>query len=279
MGRFARLFLMVMVGAGCGGGGEAAEDDTQQTSGTEVVAEPEPAPEPEPPPPPAPGRARVIHAAAGAASAEVTGTAGDAALGAAAFKSATAYGEVVGGGEVSVSLADGTPVTAAGPAAGAPGTVVVYSDATTPANLAALALVDEQGTVMGQQRARLVNALLGAATLDLCLPGETARSPGTTIFMGVAYGDVGGIPAFPSRYQPVTFAGPEVRVQVRVGAENPCSGRVIGTATLPEIDINAPHNITIVAVGRMTGRPAVAKELLICQDAPGDGSCVSVPVR
>ena len=276
MNRFAWVGLVVALGAGCGGGETQPVEETADTSGTEVVAEP--VEEPEPPPPPAPGSARVIHAAAGAARAQVTASAGDAELGTAAFKSATTYTEMEGGAQVDVMVEGGEPVASEGPAAGAPGTLVVYSDAETPAGLAVLALVDEARTVTGQQRARAVNALLGADSIDVCVPGATARAPGMAVFMDVGYGTVGGIPSFPSRYQPVNFAG-AVRVQVRQHAETPCSGRVIGTAALPEVDINEAHNLTLIVVGRTSGRPAVAKEMLVCQDVPGDGSCVAVPLR
>ncbi len=276
---FARLMLcsmMVGAGVGCGGGGEPApEEETEDTSGMEAVAEPEPEPEPEPP---APGRARLIHAAAGSSRIEIGGAVGDAALGAAAFSAATPYAEVEGGAQVSVSVEDGEPVTATGPAAGAPGTFVVYSDAEAPTDFAVLPLVDEPGTVTGQQRARVVNALLGAESIDVCMPGATARAAGTPVFQDVAYGDVGGIPSFPSRYQPVSFAG-EVTLQIRQHADTPCSGRSLGNVTLPAIDINVAHNLTMIVVGRTSGRPAVPKAVLVCQDAPGDGTCASVRVR
>lgn len=270
--------VAALAGVACGGGSAPAAEETvtetEQTSGTEVVAERVEEP---PPPPPAPARARVIHAAGGLATTGVTGTAGDTSLGEVAYKAASAYTDVAQVAPINIAVMSAT-ATAEGLTAGAPATFVVLSEAATPANVQVLPLVDEAQTVMGQQRGRVVNALLGAASIDVCAPGESARDAGRPIFSNIEYGQVGGIPAFPSRYQPMTLAG-AVRVQIRQHAESSCSGRVIGTAEIPAIDANSAHNLTFVVVGRASGRPAVARELLICQDAPGDGSCAAVPLR
>ena len=50
-------------------------------------------------------------------------------------------------------------------------------------------------------------------------------------------------------------------------------------AWIPPIDINVAHNLTIVAVGRRSGRPTVPRQLLVCEDAPAEGTCAALPMR
>ncbi|MGE3633808.1 MAG: DUF4397 domain-containing protein, partial [Sandaracinaceae bacterium] len=209
---FMCLVASLALGA-CGGGSSSEEEEVTDTSGSETVVEAEPEPEPEPQPP-APSPVRVIHAAAGISGEPVSGDAsGMASFEAVAFASASPYAEVapsepmeaVG---VSISAEGGASVDTQAPlTAGTPTTIVVYSGA--DGGLAALALPDEAGSVTGQVRGRFVNALLGTEALDLCLPGASRRAAGTPIISGVAYGDFGGIPAFPSRFQPMNLAGVE----------------------------------------------------------------------
>src|SRR5690606_11117331 len=163
-------------------------------------------------------------------------------------------------------------------AAATPSTLLVLTSAEDPAQIVVSGLTDEAHTVTGQARGRFVNALMGAAALDLCIPGASRRDAGRAIFSNVAYGDVGGIPSFPSRYQPMTLAG-VTSLQIRTAnAEAPCSGAIVGTAALPPVDHNVAHNLTLIAVGNSGRTPRVPKQLLVCEDAPGSGACVPVPL-
>ncbi|MBX3274504.1 MAG: DUF4397 domain-containing protein [Sandaracinaceae bacterium] len=256
----------------CGGSDEPPPEET--STGDEVVAEPEPEPEP---PPPAPSPLRVLHAAAASFGAAVSGMAGDAQIEEVAFAAASAYVPVDVGSTLALNAGGATVEQALELSPGVPVTALLFSGEGGAPTV--LVMPDEARPVMGQTRGRFVNAMLGSGeALDLCFPGANRRAPGRALIAGVEYGDFGGIPSFPSRYQPMTLAGVDA-VQVRVAAENACSGAIVGTAALPPIDINVAHNLTIVAIGRRTGRPAVPRQLLVCEDTPGPGTCVALPLR
>ncbi|HEY8428959.1 MAG TPA: DUF4397 domain-containing protein [Sandaracinaceae bacterium] len=277
--RFACVSVMVL-GVACGGGAAPAEGETAATSGSEttVVAEPEP----EPPPPPRPVQVRVLHLAAGAAGATVNASAGPASVSDVAFKSASAYVELQPPAEqgtvpVQVSAGEAQATFEAPYRAGVPATVIVVSNPEDPSQIVVTATEDDPTTVMGQLRGRFVNALLGAPAIDFCLPGAGRRDPARPIFTGVQYGQVAGTET-PTRYIPVSLAGGG-RLQIRAAAEQGCTGRVIGTAEIPAPDPNVAHNLTLAVVGRTSGRPAVARELLVCEDAPNPSSCTAIPLR
>lgn len=278
------IAITLVAGTACGGSDSPQAEEDTQTSGTEVVAEryPEAPPEPEPP---APSGIRVIHAAAGQSGDTFAGSAGPADAPSAQFDDltfpvASVYIDVTPpAGAADVAFRFGAEGGASAEHTvelnpGVPTTLVLYTGADE--GLAVLAMPDEASSVTGQLRGRFVNAMLGADSIDLCFPGESRRAAGRPIIAGVAYGEFGGIPSFPSRYQPMTLAGVE-SVQLREGNDAPCSGRIIGTVALPPIDPDVPHNLTIVAVGRRAGRPR-ARQLLICEDHPGPGTCAAIPM-
>ena len=289
-----RWITMGLVGSllgltACGGSDEPPPEDEAETAGAEQPP-PEPPPE-EPEPEPAarvaPSPVRVIHAAGLQNEASLAGGTTDAEepqYPELAYRVPSAYVEIQpAAGETSATFGFGVPDGAtvehtAELEAGSPATIVLMTDAEDAEQLAALTLPDEPHTVTGQARGRFVNAMVGAESLDLCIPGTSRRANGRPVFMNVAYGDFGGIPSFPSRYQPLTLAGVE-RVQIRESSEEtPCSGRIVGHAALPEIDLNVAHNLTVVAIGNRARRPRVAKQLLLCEDAPGNGACTAIPI-
>jgi hypothetical protein len=282
--------LAATIFAGCGGGSADDEGGEQsvgagESSGSEntVVADPEPTP----PPAPSPARVRVLHLAVGAAEATVNVIAGsvDAPVGQVsdvAFKVPSAYAEVPMTGqtmEVPVNVTSGSvQATFSAPVrAGVPATLIVVSNPEDPTQLVVTATEDEAAAVTGQLRGRFLNAIVDVPAVDFCLPGERPRDPGRPIFTNVAYGQVAGTET-PAHYIPVSLAGGGT-LQVRASAETGCTGRVIGSAEVPPPDGSTPHNLTIAVVGRMRGRPAVARELLVCEDAPGQSACSAIPLR
>jgi hypothetical protein len=267
----------------CGGGESTTGGEPSATEGGETVVVAEPAPEP----PPRPVQVRLLHLAAGAATTPVAAAAGspDASLAQltdVAFRTATAYSEVqppAPEGTVPVSVAAGsaTATLEAPYRAGTPATLIVVTNPQDPSQIVVTATEDDPTTVMGQLRGRFINALVGTDTVDFCLPGDRPRDPGRPIFTGVAYGQVAGTETA-TRYIPLSLAAGG-RLQIRQGAQNGCTGRVIGTAEIPAPDPNVAHNLTIAVVGRASGRPAVVRELLVCEDAPNPSACVAYPLR
>lgn len=287
----ARLLAasVLWVAAGCGGGGDSesgggAGGESSGGEQSDVVQQ-----EPPPPPAPRPAHVRVLHLAAGAAATPLTATAGtaEAPVGQVpdiAFAAGGAYLEVPMTGDtmtlpVSVAAGEQTANLEAPLRAGVPATLVVVSgeDGTS---LQLVPTEDEALAVTAQIRGRFINAMHGVPMIDFCLPGETAREPGRPIFFNVQYGSVAGTET-PAHYIPVPMSG-EGRIQVRQsGAEGsqPCRGRVLGVATVPAADGSQPHNFTIAVVGRMRGRPAVPRQLVICEDMPGAGTCTALPLQ
>ena len=284
--RFVCLVAAIcMVGTACGGGSAPAEEEASTTEGgeTTVVAEPEPPP----PPPIRPVPVRVIHLAGGAAATPVTAAAGSpeaplASIPDIAFKNASAYAEVTpptatGTVPVTVTAGAATATFEAPYREGTPATLIVVTNPQDPAQIVINATEDDPTTVMGQMRGRFVNGLIGTETVDFCLPGATRRDPGRPIFTAVPYGQVAGT-ATANHYIPVSLSGGG-RLQVRVGAERGCTGRLFGTAEIPAPDPNLAHNLTLAVVGRLSGRPAVARELLVCEDAPNPSACAAIPLQ
>jgi hypothetical protein len=270
---------ILLWGVACGGGSPPPEEPAE-TAGNE-----EPPPPP-PPPPPRPAPVRVIHLAAGSAGDTASATAGPegsplAQVSDVAFEAASEYVEIQPDApqmtvpvQVQVGAASASfevPVRA-----GTPATLLVLTNPQDPAQVLVSATEDDSAAVMGQIRGRFVNALLGVEAIDFCLPGQ-GRQPGRPIFTGVQYGQVAGTDTA-NHYIPISVAA-GLRLQVRQAAESGCTGRVIGTAEIPPPDGSVPHNFTLAVVGRASGRPAVARELLVCEDAPNPSGCVALPLR
>jgi hypothetical protein len=279
----AVLCSLLLVG-GCGGGDEAVTGDTTGTDttagseGTDTTVSAEPVTPPvETPPPPAPAHLRLINASPDAAAASLALFVDGAATPAAAplaYKAATAYLELSPGVHPSIvrsatAAADAAPLFEGGTqdlAAGTSYTVIAYAPAGGAAGLVGTPAVDD-GPAPDATHAslRFFHALVGVANVDICLPGATARAAGTPVFTNVAYGQFGAWASVP--------AGAAVTLQIRAANEaTPCSGRQAGSVSItPTSGV-----FTAVAVGRATGRPAVAKELLLVADGASEVTTVAI---
>ena len=245
-------------------------------------------PEPEPPPPvPVQVRLRVVHAAATASKAPLTVSyaAGDDAgvVGeAVAFGSTSSYaGATLPPESTEVALdvmAEGfegpdDPLPIAG---GAAHTAVVFSDPETRDRLGISLAQDSATGPEDGMRVRFFHAMLGTDDVDVCLPGATARDPGVPRFSGVAYGSL-------AQEGYVDVPADAARIQIRAANEDePCSGRVLGGVDLrPPAGVDpSGQNLTFLAVGRATGRPAVPRALVVCTDAPAEvPACFRLQVR
>ncbi len=278
------MLCMTLLVGGCGGGDEVvntndtATDTTAGSEGTDTTATADAVETPvETPPPPAPARVRVIHASPDAAAAAVAiyvdGSATPA-IPSLAYKAATAYADMPGGAhQVAVrpaaAAADSAPVLQ-GPtpelAAGTSYTVIAHGLASgTPALALAAAADDGPAPDATHASIRFFHALVGVANVDVCVPGATARAAGTPVFTNVAYGAFG---AWAN-----VAAGAAVTLQIRAANEaTPCSGRQAGS-----VSITPTTGVwTAVAVGRATGRPAVAKELLLVADGASEVTTVAI---
>jgi len=267
---------LFLAAAGCrhGDGEPTNPEPVPGTGGDTGVVETTPQP---PPPPPAPVkvRMRLVHAAATASKAPVSvaytgeGEAQPVAEGL-AYGTTSTYTEATLAPEASkiaLSLAaEGfeTPDADVPISAGAAHTAIIYADAETAGQLHYAVNVDETTAPTEGMRVRFFHGVMGWGAVDVCAPGATPRDPGTPIFTAVGYG---GFAA--TGYQAVTAE--TTRLQVReTNAETPCSGRVIGGVALrpPQGVDPSLQNLTFIAVGRATGRPAVPRGLLVCTDAP-----------
>ena len=283
--------VVLFVVAGCG------SSTSQEGDTTPPPPEPVAPPPPEPAAPPAPTNVevsvRVIHAAATAATKSIsptyaTGGATPGALGTdLAFGAATGYTSATlppgtTGIGLSVVVEGFDPLSFGGNiTAGEPHTAVVFSDPAGAMRLSADVLRDAaQAPDAGKTRVRFFHAVLGWDAVDVCAPGENARAAGTPVFANAAYGR-SPMSQSPDRY--IDMPAGLTRLQVRqASADAPCSGRAVGA-----VDVAAPEggtlegqNVTLVAVGRATGRPAVARALLLCLDSPAAApSCTSLPMR
>lgn len=291
--RLASLYAVTLfVVAGCGSS-TSQEGDTTPPPPEPAVP---PAP-PEPAAPPAPANVevsvRVIHAAATAATKTISptyATGGDTpgALGTdLAFGAATGYTSATlppgtNGIGLSVNVEGFDPLSFAGTiTAGEPHTAVVFSAPDGAAGLSAAVLRDSaQAPDAGKTRVRFFHAVLGWDAVDVCAPGENARAAGTPVFANAAYGR-SPMSQSPDNY--IDLPAGVSRLQVRqTSADAPCSGRVVGV-----VDVAAPEggtldgqNVTLVAVGRTSGRPAVARAVLLCLDSPAAApACTSLPMR
>lgn len=279
--RIARLgaATILVMGVACGGGAPPPEEPAE-TAGYEAP------PPPPPPPPPRPSPVRIIHAAAGASEQSASAVAGPddsplARVDEVSYRAASEYVDVAPGVEqamvpVQIQVGGASSSFEAPMQAGVPATVLLMSNPQDASQLLVVPTQDDPTAVTGQIRGRFVNALLGAEAVDFCVPGDR-REPGRAIFTGVRYGQLAGTET-PNRYFPLQLDR-GMRLQIRQSGSSPCAGRSIGTAEIPPPDASVPHNYTVVVVGRAAGRPAVARELLICEDAPNPSACVALPLR
>jgi hypothetical protein len=278
----AASILLSVAGCGGGGGSDTTETGTGGEGGGGGEGTVATHTEPPPPPPPSPAKVRVIHLAVGLSETPLAATAGPGEISDIGFLAGGAYTEIPMTGDtmtlpVSVTAGEVTASVEAPLRAGVPATLFVIS-AEDAAQIALSPTEDEAGAVTGQIRGRYVNAFHGVPSVDFCIPGATARDPGRAIFGNVEYGRIAGTDT-PAHYIPVPMSG-ESRIQVRqANPDRPCTGRVLGTAAVPAPDGSVPHNVTLVAVGRMRGRPAVPRQLLVCEDAPGAGTCTAIPMQ
>jgi len=249
-------------------------------------------------PPPAPAGLRVIHAAPDRALASVSAFVDDSAVAAVqglAFKAVAGHLELTPGEHPLVlrraadaataapALAIRTPALAAGTRY----TAIVHGLATGTPRLAVAASADSPAEPeAGKARVRFFHALAGLGAVDLCLPARPARPaaanqpaaaavPAAPVFANVAYGAFGSVQG--SEFTEVV-AGAPVALTIRAQNARPCTGAVRGTVTVTPA---SGAVLTAVAVGRVVGAPAVARELLVCTDAPLDGapSCPATPIR
>jgi hypothetical protein len=275
---------------------------SQEGDTTPPVPEPQPAapppapPEPAAPPVPQPVElsVRVLHAAANAATKNLSATyatgtdtpggiATDLAFGAATgYSSATLPPGTTGIG-LSLSAEGIDPLSFAGAiTAGEPHTALIVARAEGGNALSADMLHDAvQAPDAGKTRVRFVHAVLGWDAVDVCAPGENARAAGTPVFANARYGRATGSDSSFDRYMDMPAGLTTVQVR-EANTEAPCSGRVVGVATIapPAGGSLDAQNVTLVAVGRATGRPAVPRALLLCLDSPApQPSCTSLPMR
>lgn len=157
-------------------------------------------------------------------------------------------------------------------------TLFAYGISGPGGGFATTALADRPGGPApdGTARVRFFHALVGVGAVDVCVPGATARAAGTAVWANTGFGRRGQASDDTYGYASVP-AGAEVTLQVRAANEaRPCSGAIAGVVRLTP---PAHGVLTAVAVGRATGTPAAARELLLCSDdhsaAP---SCSSVAI-
>lgn len=278
---FNVMVCTVLLVGGCGGGDEVltpvdtATDTTTGSEGTDTVTTAEPVAVPVEAP--APAHVRMIQASPDASAATVAlymDGAATASVPSLAYKAATAYADVPAGSHQcamrpAAAAADSAPslqTAASELAAGVSYTMISHGLATgTPALAMASAADDGPTPDATHASLRFFHALVGVANVDICLPGATARAAGTPVFTNVAYGAFGAWASVP--------AGAAVTLQIRAANEaTPCSGRQAGS-----VSITPTSGVwTAVAVGRATGRPAVAKELLLVADGASEVTTVAI---
>lgn len=268
------IFVCVAaVAAGCGrGNGEPTTPDTEtgDTGGSVATT-----PAPPPPPPPVKVGLRVIHAASLASKSAVAAAVGEGdesqpLAGALEYGATSAYAEVTLAPEASKIALAITAEGLEGPPAeqpvsdGGQHTFVIFSDPEMATQLNIAMAIDEGSGPEEGMRARFFHGVAGWDAIDVCTPGETARAPGVPVFTAVGYGGFAAI-----GYQDIPPETKQLKVRI-ANEENPCSGKVIGGVQLapPEGVDPTGKNLSFFVIGRSKGRPAVARELLVCTDAP-----------
>ncbi len=282
-GRFGAA-LLVSLSLACGGGETAAEPEpTATTEGSEAT--PEPVAEAEAPPPEPMSRVRVIHASSDPAAATVSigiDARSDPLIASLAYRSGSAYTEASAGHHSVVVRGPSAEEGLEGPTL-ALASEELEQEHTFTAVFVSQDVADSPFTVFasedvvapppeGEAAVRFFHALIGTDDVDLCLPGATARADGTPLFADVAPNAFGSATGLQLANVP---AGGEIVVQLRAHAQPICHGRVAGVARFTP---TSGTSYTLVAIGRTTGRPRVDREMLICPDAPADGSCTAAPI-
>jgi hypothetical protein len=290
--------LVLLLAAGCGSASEQ-QGPTTVTPPPVAASSPPAAPAAAAPAAPLPVevRLRVIHATAAASrlpievtyatGADAPGSLGGPVVYGASSQSYTAATLPPGstGMGLNASVEGFDPVSyAASISAGQPHSAFVIQNAERPTELSIMLAHDsDQAPAVGRMGVRFVHAVVGWGNVDVCAAGENARAAGTPILPGARYGRVTGAPNTFDGYVEQPASSTPISLQVReASTETPCSGRVLGA-----VDVSAPQgstfdaeNVTLVAVGRATGRPAVARTILVCLDAPAALTpCSSLPMR
>jgi hypothetical protein len=280
MRRFVRpcSFAVVLALSACGGG--AAEPTPEPTAGAEVAPTPPP-----PPPPPPPAQVRVIHASPDPAAATVAISIDgeEPAITDLAYRSATAYVDVPPGthaialrGVASVETGDAPELVRLDTGeleSESRATVIAVGVTDGEPSFALLAAEDRAETpAEGAAALRFFNGIAGAGAVDVCIAGAAPRDPAAPVFSNVAMGAFGATEQ--GAYAEVV-AGTEMQLQVRQQHATPCRGRVLGVARITPL---ATTNQTAIAVGRLSGRPAVEREVVLCTDAPTEPSCSTIPL-
>jgi len=273
-----KALLIALALTACGGGAAQTHTETAGPAATHEEAPPpaethQEAAAPAAPPP----RVRVVDACNDEAAATISASidSDDPFVASLAYGAASAY----------VAVAEGRhSITIHGPEAGGNATLGLASDVleadqaytvffvTQGAADAPFALytgdddfhAEEDGASL-----RFFHAIQGVDDVDVCQPGS-GRGAGTPLFADVArnaLGSAGGV-----RYADVATG--EVSIQLRAHSSTVCSGRPIGTG---HFTAAAGMTYTAIAIGRPSGRPRAAAQLMICSDAPaGDGTCQTV---
>jgi hypothetical protein len=266
-----------------GTGNPAAVGTAEGTPGATTAATPPPAQPPAPTPPPAVARLRVIHASpdpAAATAAIYLDGATTPAIASLAYKAVQSYSDLPAAAHTiairPASAAATTPAVLEGHTEALTAnhnyTAIAHGLSTGEPRLA-LATVEDNGEQpeAGHAHLRFFHALAGVAAVDVCMPGSNARAPATPVFPNVAYGAWGQPEGGHNAYANVP-TGHDVKLQVRLHNDRVCSGAVQGVVTLDATKLPDRSVQTAIAVGQPTARPAIAKELLVCTDAPVAGT-------
>ena len=286
MSRWIGCFVIVSCGilTACG-----ARPAGQSTAALPTTASAVSSPPPPAPPPPPMAHVRILHASPEPAAASVTVQSDDASTPLASslvYRSAAGYFDAAPG-EHTVNVG-----SSSGASSGAPALITVHSPALEaghyytavafgmPTGRHPYALVfaadDSSRPADGHARVRFLHATANEPAVDLCIAGATARAPGAPVFANVAFGSWGSAAAGQGSYAEVP-SGAALSLQVRAHGEQPCVGRVRGTFNISPAERAV---LTLVSVGH-AGRPPVAREIMVCDDAPSvtsTSACQVVPV-
>lgn len=282
--RIAALALIAFALTACGGGAtETRQTETTPHAETTPVAETPTSDETAAPPAAAtaPPRIRVIHATSDAAAADVSvGLDSDD-----PFITSLTYAH--GSGYVAVDEGrHSIAVHGASTDSGSP-VLGLASDVLEPEHAYTLFFVtqgaadapfavytgdDDDRPGEDVAALRFFHAIIGVDDVDVCLPGATARAAGEALFADVAPNSLGTAQGIHYADLP---AGEAVAIQVRAHSSPPCGGRVTGIGRFTP---DAGTSYTAVAIGRTTGHPHAALQLLVCSDAPADGACNTFPM-
>ena len=160
-------------------------------------------------------------------------------------------------------------------------TLIVHGLLVGTPNIAFVQADDTTSTpAAGHGRLRFFHAAVGLGVVEICIATRGAHRPGFPLFAG---GDEG---AFLVAETALVDASPQwadvevaeaVTLQLREqNVDDPCHGTELGTATIVVPD---QARVTLVAIGRLDGDPAVAPAILVCPDGPlPDARCDSVPI-